>query len=370
MGDNTTISWTDATWGFIRAKDPATGRTGWHCERVTEACRNCYAESMNMKPGMSGGTGYAYKPGNRDKVEIFLHEKALLQPLRWKRGRRIFPLSMTDIFGEFIKEEWWEMAFAVAALTPRHTYQFLTKRPERMRDRLRYEHTPARVTAAMFKVAEMAGKPITKASHPELFDRQGLATVPVKWPLPNVWIGTSICSQQDANEFVPFLLSAPAALHFVSCAPLLGDIDLTRIRPDATMTINALAGKAEHLLGDRATLGKIGWVLTEGESGKDARPSRPEWFRRLRDDCAAAGVAFHHKQNGEWVPYDSSRDIQLVNSHIAAARSAGRLIRHIRPDGTEDPSGRDATITMTRVGLAKAGRQLDGVTHDAFPVVP
>ena len=139
MGATTGIAWTDSTWTPIRARSkhfdfgansPPGGRVrvGWHCEPVSEACRNCYAEDLNMRLG----TGLAYKPGNRADVDIVLDEKMLTAPLRWRKGRRIFVCSMTDLFGRFVPDEFIDKMFAVMALTPRHTYQILTKRPERM----------------------------------------------------------------------------------------------------------------------------------------------------------------------------------------------------------------------------------------------
>src|ERR1700689_5299672 len=127
MGAQTGIEWTDATWTPIRARrtlpSPLGGeggrrpdegehlrqRIGWHCEHVSEGCRNCYAETMNRRLG----TGLDFKPGHRADVEIFLDEKMLLAPLRWKKPRRIFVNSMTDTFAEFARDEWIERMFAV-----------------------------------------------------------------------------------------------------------------------------------------------------------------------------------------------------------------------------------------------------------------
>ena len=147
MGGKTGIEWTDSTWNPIRARcweiqNDGSGkeRVGWHCEHVSEGCRNCYAESINIRLG----TGFEFKPGNLrgkpgfyggsiDRPEIFLDEKMLLAPLRWKKPRMIFVNSMTDTFADFVPDTMIDKMFAVMALCPQHTFQVLTKRSARMR---------------------------------------------------------------------------------------------------------------------------------------------------------------------------------------------------------------------------------------------
>ena len=134
MGDNSRIEWTDASWTAIRARctgEGGKGRLGWHCEPVSEGCCHCYSEAMNVRLG----TGHPFKPGvlASGAVKLFLDENMLLQPLRWKKPRSIFVCSMTDLFADFVPDEWIDKKFSVMALTPHHTYQVLTKRVERMR---------------------------------------------------------------------------------------------------------------------------------------------------------------------------------------------------------------------------------------------
>src|ERR1043166_3823667 len=130
MAANSKIEWTDASWTPIRARNLKTGKIGWHCEHVTSGCEFCYAENMNKRLG----TGLSFKPGHRKDIQIFLDETMLLAPLRWKKPRMIFVCSMTDAFADFVKDEWLDKMFAVMALCPQHTFQVLTKRPERMRE--------------------------------------------------------------------------------------------------------------------------------------------------------------------------------------------------------------------------------------------
>lgn len=137
------IAWTDETWSPVRARlieiqDDGSGkeRIGWHCEKVSPACANCYAEALNLRLG----TGRRYHadeyhdPKNtlyrNGDSKVFLDEKLLLAPLHWKRPRRIFLSSMTDIFADFVTDEMLDRIFAVMALCPQHTFQCLTKRPE------------------------------------------------------------------------------------------------------------------------------------------------------------------------------------------------------------------------------------------------
>lgn len=139
MSDNSHIEWTDASWNPIRARrtdatpaDPEIADlVGWHCERVSPGCQHCYAETINEK---RFGTGLPYNRKSRDLVSVELDEAALLKPLHWKKPRKVFVCSMTDLFGEWVPDEVIDRVFAVMALSPQHTFQLLTKRPERMRE--------------------------------------------------------------------------------------------------------------------------------------------------------------------------------------------------------------------------------------------
>jgi protein gp37 len=130
MGDKTKIEWTDASWTPIRAAT-IDGKVGWHCEHASEGCRFCYAESINLRLG----TGLPFKPGHAKDLKIYLDERMLTQPLRWKGPRKIFVCSMTDLFASFVPDAFIDRMFAAMALAPHHTFQILTKRPDRM---LRY----------------------------------------------------------------------------------------------------------------------------------------------------------------------------------------------------------------------------------------
>lgn len=270
----TAIEWTQRpgtrgeTWNPIRARNRETGKMGWHCTHVSEACRFCYAERINVKPGATGGTGLAYKPGNLDLIEILLPDHALLKPLHWRDPRTIFACSMSDIAGEFVTDDMLDRIFAVMAVSPQHTYIVLTKRTERMKDYL-----SADIEDRIDDICHTLPDALNETWH-----------YPSRWPLKNVWIGTSVEDQETADTRIPQLLATPAAVRFLSCEPLLGPVDL-----------QCIDGGIRSLNGNGAN---IDWVIAGGESGPKARPCKVEWIVDLMGQCRAAGVAVFVKQLG------------------------------------------------------------------------
>jgi protein gp37 len=165
MAENSKIEWTDATWTPIRAMAPHHEKgsmIGWHCEKVDAGCDNCYAQSINLRLG----TQYPFKPGHlkhrnkfgepRGDVSMFLDEKMLTAPLRWRKTRMIFVCSMTDLFADFVPDEWVDKVFAVMALCPQHTFQCLTKRPDRAGAYLSDAGVAFRVAKAMDTITAKA----------------------------------------------------------------------------------------------------------------------------------------------------------------------------------------------------------------------
>jgi protein gp37 len=268
VSEKTAIAWTDATW------NPVTG-----CSHVSEGCRNCYAEALSLRFGRSKLPWTA--PNAAENVK--LHPERLKQPLRWKKPRRIFVNSMSDLFHEQVPDDFLVSVFMVmrgawgpdgdllpVEQRPRHIYQILTKRPERMRDFMR-------------------------------------ARYPEGYGLPNVWLGVSVEDQRSADERIPLLLQTPAAVRFLSCEPLLGPVDLTALtvlEPEPPngpgAWLNALTG---HVAGPDDMLGaQIAWVIVGGESGPHFRPMDLAWAASLRDQCQAAGVPFFFKQASGRLP--------------------------------------------------------------------
>lgn len=366
MSDKSKIEWTDATWNPIRAGHPESPELwpmGWHCEHVSEACRNCYAEAMNKRLG----TGLEYKPGNRGAVGHYLNDKTLIAPLHWKRPRRIFVCSTTDLFGDWVKDEWLDRMFAVMALAPQHTFQVLTKRPARMREYFAgFEGRGGLIEAiAGFYVDE----PARAGKWP--FDKdRAIAVGLAGWPLPNVWLGVTAEDQKTANERILELLASPAAVRFVSIEPVLGPVNLLALTCSGDGEMDALnprlwVEEIEQWRGSSETWEEdfLEWygfstlpsgqihpvldlVIAGGESGQHARPSHPDWFRSLRDQCAAAAAPFFMKQWGEWLHNDQLGWWPYGDEAIERCRSEGNFFR---------------------VGKRAAGRLLDGVEHSEFP---
>lgn len=304
---STRISWTDETWNPIRARLKGSDRWGYHCERISPGCQHCYACTMNGRMLPSWGTGLDYTVPNREKVEIFLDEKELLKPLSWKKSRRVFPCSMTDLFAAFVPDEMIDRMFAVMALTPWHTYQVLTKRADRMAAYCS-DLTFARMCDWINRSADGG---LHRVGAYNLCSIAYKATKGTKYqgrsvpgpPLPHVWLGVSCEDQKRADERIPHLLRTPAAVRFLSCEPLLEGADiLPYLRPicaQCGQRVDASACGPTHaaIWAMRGKTGNwIDWLITGAESGPGARPCQEEWIRSLRDQCVAAGTAFFYKQ--------------------------------------------------------------------------
>jgi protein gp37 len=323
MADRTKIEWTDATWNLFRG-----------CTRKSKGCQFCYAEPLAGRFSGKGQPfhGFVARVGDEfrwtGRVAVAGDRE---QPLRWRKPRRIFVNSMSDTFHEEI--DWDEIANLYGTMIAAHhlhghTFQVLTKRPERAWELLNNEE--------FWDVANsMAGCEIMNRCDPHNRRsddaRATCEDYDAKSPPPGIWLGTSVEDQAAADERIPPLLATPAQIRFLSCEPLLGPITL---KPE--------------------WLAMIDWVIVGGESGPKARPMHPDWARSIRDQCAAAGVALFFKQWGEWAP-DPAGDCCIDLS--------GRLMTNIEPYGANG----DGTTRIQKLGKRRAGRLLDGRTHDAYP---
>jgi protein gp37 len=275
MGDQTKggIAWTDETWNPIRG-----------CRRISAGCQNCYAETMASR---FAGPGQPYEGLAKDgrwTGKIALVEKHLCDPLRWRRPRRIFVNSMSDLFFEDLPDAQIDDVFAVMALARRHTFQVLTKRSRRMREYMATDRREAwaRAAARLTTTGDIGFDAI----------REGPRT------LPNVWLGVSVENQRVEHRIADLLAVEHVAVRFLSIEPMIGPVTLTRIGDDEIgATYDALRG---CMTGDRTNAGgpAIGWVIVGGESGSGARPCDGEWFRRLIGECDFAGVPIFVKQLG------------------------------------------------------------------------
>jgi protein gp37 len=336
----TNIEWADAVWNPIRG-----------CSRVSEGCRNCYAERMAARFwsgdwGLAefGADGRPRWTGRIDRGD----GKKLMEPLGWRKPKRVFVDSMGDLFHEGVLREWIEQVFAVMALCPQHIFMILTKRPLRMRMLLADDGT-------MRKCVENAAR---------LMGRSRGFVALERWPLPNVWLGMSVEDQGAANERVPELLATPAALRFVSCEPLLGPVDLYTWLP-------MLEIERESRCPDDAYLD---WVIVGGESGPGARPMHPEWARSIRDQCSAARVPFFFKQWGEWLPEDQfGADGDKPTAANTGARwgildRAGNYFAETTAwNGRTGKASESGEVYMYHVGRRNAWRMMDGRIWEEVP---
>lgn len=342
MGANTKIEWCHHTFNCWRG-----------CTKVSEACRNCYAEKQARRNphtlGVWGDNG----------TRVVAAESAWKEPLKWDRAakdvgvrHRVFCASMADVFEDwrglmafsdgdtvFVRDGKWtdnadpdtdhtltmqdvrSRLFELIDATPNLDWLLLTKRPENI--------------AAMMPQAG--------------FPSAGIPGTLGRYLVPNnLWIGVTVENQQTADERIPHLLRVPAVRRFVSCEPLLGPVDLEQV------PVGMFGALRPH--GD-SELSRIDWVIAGGESGPNARPSHPDWFRSLRDQCVFAGVPYFFKQWGEWAPPDQvPEEVFKDKRRMEAYEFPGHAI----PMDGKGP-------IIYRIGKAVAGRLIDGREWNELP---
>lgn len=248
MAATTSIGWTEKTW------NPVTG-----CDRISPGCQNCFAarqarrlKGMGQRRYQRDGDPRTSGPG----FAVTAHPDALHEPLSWRRPAMVFVNSMSDLFHARIDIDFTARVFAIMASTGRHTYQILTKRPERAQRILSSDGFAELVKT---EAAKLNIWPVIDA----LWD----------WPLRNVWVGVSVEDQEHTDSRLEHLRATPAALRFLSAEPLL----------------------------DKVTLGAdhgLDWIIVGGESGPSARPMDPAWAEALVDECEATGTPVFVKQMG------------------------------------------------------------------------
>lgn len=311
MSDRSAIEWTDASW------NPVTG-----CDKVSPGCAHCYAETFAER--WRGLEGHHFENG----FDLQLRHSKLDQPLKWKRPRRIFVNSMSDLFHEEVPDSFIDLVFAVMAAADHHVFQILTKRPERMRDYLLHR-SDARLWESL------------KASWPGKADerreqlRRRLSGAPAApMPLPNVWLGVSIENRRFV-ERADVLRETPAAVRFISAEPLLGPLiplGYSSYRPPSSWT-DGYEGPILDLHG-------IDWLIVGGESGPGHRPIDIEWVRDLRDYAQqgwsptppSVGPAFFFKQWGGVRSKSGGRELD--------GRTWDEFPRHLLPSQfTEETNG-------------------------------
>ena len=328
MAENSKIEWTDHTFNPWRG-----------CTKVSPGCANCYAETLSKRnPAVLGQWG----PG---KPRVLASDDMWKQPLKWEAAQakyqafmngtaerpRVFCASLADWLDDEVPIEWLADFLKLIHDTPNLDWLLVTKR--------------------IGNLARMLG------------DWQ---TVPL---LPNIWLGITVVNQAEADRDVPKLLRVPAAVRFLSVEPMLGPVDLERPRPGPDLD----QGGGQMICQPWLIQSGIDWVICGGESGPKARPMHPDWARSLRDQCAAAGVAFNFKQWGQWVEVDGDKPTRTVRvesdiGETLASRCdgfislAGEFVRSMDDATTDDPYR-----GLRRIGKKASGRVLDGRTHDGFP---
>lgn len=251
MGKESSIAWTNATWNFLRG-----------CEKVSPGCANCYAERYAAR---FSGPGLVCEGLTRDGKwtgEVRYIPSHLLDPFKWSTPRMIFVNSQSDTFHDSVSDDVIGDAFAVAALNPRHTFQFLTKRAERMWKWFQvygHEYVSGRARMLLEK-----GVPNRK---------KGFKMEDFEWPLKNAWLGVSVEIQSSADRIL-LLSDVPAAVRWVSAEPLLTELHLTD----------------KHMA-------NLDWLVVGAESGPKARPMNEDWVRSLRNQSTSNGIKFFYKQN-------------------------------------------------------------------------
>ncbi len=328
MGD-TTISWCHRPGTRARTWNPTQG-----CAIKSEGCRNCYAMRQARRfagPGKPFDGLVNLKTGKwTGKARLAAHK--LTEPLGWRQPSTVFVDSMSDLFYEKFTNEEIAAVFGVMAACPQHTFQILTKRPDRMRQWFTWiadqgpdidNYDPTALACWDFAKAAIAttGAAIESSVwNSEMMDRGHL----IKWALANVWLGVSVENQDAADERIMELLRTPAAVRFLSCEPLLGPVDLAAASPN-----------------DRSLVCDLDWIIAGAESGPGARACGVSWLRSLRDQCREARIPFFLKQATQ-----------------AGSEAVGGPLVTLG-DGSKRKGGGVIELPY-----------LDGVQHAAFPVMP
>lgn len=324
------IEWTGKTW------NPVIG-----CRRVSAGCENCYAE-RTVHRGMAAQHVGLTKKTKKGPVWNGKHrvvEHRLDEPVRRKKPTIYFVNSLSDLFFEPLPNELIAAIFGVMAACPQHTFQVLTKRPERARDWFRWVSesdtgtTPRSVWLGAY--AERAGV------EPARFWRD---CPEWGWPLPNVWLGVSVEDQATADERIPILLDLPAAVRWVSYEPALGPVDFDRVsigrRSPPTFDrpwLRPMPCEDPHKGGpcgdcDGCRSGQLNWVVVGGESGPGARPFDLAWARSTIAQCKSAGVPCFVKQLGE------NPTAKMVKGELTATATADHQAVYQGTGKRSDPS--------------------------------
>lgn len=304
MVEHSKIEWTNHTF------NPWLG-----CTAISPACDHCYAEAQTARFKQVGWGAHAPRKRTSEaywRQPLLWNDKAEKSGVRFK----VFCASLADVFDNHksILPEWRFDLWALIRATPHLDWLLLTKRPQNI----------------------------------ERF-------LPAGWwgGYSNVWLGTTVENQPEANRRIPHLLATPATKRFLSCEPLLGPVDLGQF-------------VFQH---ETTEAGFIDWVICGGESGPKARPMHPDWARSLRDQCQAAGVPFFFKQWGEWGDYTSNAGEHPAVEDRVILPSGGIIGGgHPKYGGMVEENWQErGGAWMSKVGKKRAGHLLDGLEWRQMP---
>lgn len=348
---------------WVKNADGSEGRS-WNpvvgCSLASPGCANCYAMKMAARLEAMGQAHYAglTQPSKAGAVWTgkiaIAPDSVLLAPLKRKKPTTYFVNSMGDLFHEGVTDEQIDRVFAVMALCPQHTFQVLTKRARRMRDYIASKRQLAPQWVAFPSLGERVLLPY-EGCYPK-----------------NIWLGISAEDQKRADERIPHLLQTPASVRFVSCEPLLGEINLSKVRLwtakpeycsdqslkdyDFVFFMDALRGVKN------GTIPALDWVIVGGESGPGARPMHPQWARDIRDQCAVAGVPFFFKQYGQWGLADRGDPNTIWMAEDGWHHAANGMY-----DPPFDVHKAKSYALLGNIGKSRAGCLLDGREHKEMP---
>ena len=287
------IEWTEKTW------NPASG-----CTKISDGCKNCYAETMAKRLKAMGIKEY------ENGFAVTLHPSRLREPLERKKPTMYFVCSMGDLFHEDVPFEFIYKIWVVMINSSQHTFQVLTKRPDRMFEFISV-YAPVRA---------MTG------------ETYGTDFLP-----KNIWLGVTAENQEQADKRIPILIDTPAAVRFVSIEPMLGEINLQKLHRKMVNGAPAYPCNEPYLF-------DLDWVIVGGETGANARPMHPDWVRSIKEQCEEAKVPFFFKQWGEF-------------NTLPQGKSATGYKSHFWQDGRQ----------AVQVGKKQAGHLLDGVEYREMP---
>jgi protein gp37 len=359
------IDWCDVTWEVTAG-----------CSKVSAGCKNCWAIRTDARLQGAGFKGYEkvvtsrsqelrseevktkQKSGNKGLLnwtgKVNLLEHNLQQPFGWRKPRRVFVNSRSDLFHPDVPFEYVDRVMTVIAMNPQHTFMILTKRPERMK-----EYFESRIIDSYLKINITIN----------INSKFNFFVLPI--PILNLWLGVSVEDQKTADERIPILLEIPAAKHFISLEPMLGPVDLSKYLVKNIRCPYHPKGQGCGVCEDTGMIylhNLLDWVIVGGESGPGlksagmtgARPMHPEWVRSINVQCTMANVQFYFKQWGSY---------SMLNDKVANVQLKSKNIVYMDKDGviTESKYYPNNPDTFIKVGKKKAGHLLDGKEYRQIP---